>query len=137
MRARCGLTWLCVMVVLTAAGCQLTPHQQLIGRWSNADMSIRFREDGRFLMFSRSGRFEGRYEFYGPNPASRAATENLVVDVAQNGKVARMLLDADFLGTDRLRITDLTPRTQRTIDPAPDFALLRRSLDAPATEARR
>lgn len=137
MTARCGWCVLLGLVVVATTGCQLTPHQQLIGRWSNADMSIRFREDGRVLMFSRSGRMEGRYEFYGPNPASRAATENLIVDVSQNGKVARMLLDADFLGTDRLRITDLTPRTQRSIDPAPEFALLRRSIDAPAADSRR
>lgn len=125
------------LIAVLAVGCQKTPQQQLIGRWSNGDMSIRFREDGRVAVFSRAGRAEGRYVFYGPNAASRAASENLIVDVERNGKIARMFLDADFLGTDRLRLSDLTPKPNRTTDPVADFAVLRRNVDSPVTEARR
>lgn len=125
-----------LLAVLTV-GCQKTPQQQLVGRWSNGDMSIRFREDGRVAVFSRAGRAEGRFVFYGPNPASRAASENLIMDVQRNGKIARMFLDADFLGEDRLRLSDLTPKPNRSADPVADFAVLRRNADAPVTEPRR
>lgn len=128
---------LLVLLIASLTGCQKTPQQQLVGRWSNGDMSVRFREDGRVLIFSRSGRAEGRYVFYGPNAASRAATENLVMDVQRNGKIARMFLDADFLGTDRLRLSDLTPKPNRAAEPTPEFAVLRRAVDAPATDALR
>ncbi|HET6423578.1 MAG TPA: hypothetical protein VFG20_07825 [Planctomycetaceae bacterium] len=128
---------LCGLLAASMIGCQKTPQQQLVGRWSNGDMSVRFREDGRVLIFSRSGRAEGRYVFYGPNAASRAATENLIMDVQRNGKIARMFLDADFLGTDRLRLSDLTPKPNRAAEPTPEFAVLRRSVDAPVTAASR
>ncbi len=128
-----------LLLVLVLTGCQQSPQQKLIGRWYNDEMSIRFRADGRVLLFSRSGRAEGRYVFaetQSNNALSKA--ENLVLDVIRDGKPRRMIFDADFLGVDRLRLSDLTPQARRTTDPAPEFAILRRGVEAPvpATVAR-
>lgn len=131
---RCG-GWLCgMLLVMNLTGCQQTPHQQLMGRWYNDEMSIRFRNDGRVLLFSRSGRLEGRYVFAGTT-ANHALgkQENLVLDVIRDGKPRRMVFDAGFLGGDRLRLTDLTPQSRRTIDPAPEFAILRRGTEPPVS----
>lgn len=121
------------LLMMSLSGCQQTPQQKLIGRWYNDEMSIRFRPDGRVLLFSRSGRAEGRYVF-AETQSNNALTkaENLVLDVIRDGKPRRMIFDADFLGVDRLRLSDLTPQSRRTTDPAPEFAILRRSVESPA-----
>jgi hypothetical protein len=127
--------WFSLMLVwcgLMLVGCQQTPQQKLVGRWYNGDMSVRFREDGRVSLFSRSGHVEGRYQFAGTNTSTvgSAAAQNLVMDVVRNGRIVRMMFDADFLGDDRLRLSDLTPKTSRMEDRGPDFTVLRRSEDA-------
>lgn len=127
--------WLsCAVLMLSLTGCQQTPQQKLIGRWYNDEMSLRFRADGRVLLFSRSGRAEGRYVFAETQSNSaQSVSENLVMDVIRDGKARRMVFDADFLGTDRLRLSDLTPKSRRTFDPAPEFAVLRRSVEPLST----
>ncbi len=121
----------CVALILVLAGCQQTPQQKLIGRWYNDDMSIRFRADGQVSLFTRSGRADGQYVFVETQANSaQSVSENLVMDVLREGKPRRMIFDADFLGTDRLRLSDLTPNARRKFDPAPEFAVLRRSEEA-------
>lgn len=123
--------WVSLLILLVLAGCQQSPQQKLIGRWYNDDMSIRFREDGRVFLNSRSGRVEGRYEYTGTQASSaQSASQNLVLDVIRDGQQRRLYFDADFLGVDRLRLSDLTPKARRTTERAPEFAVLRRSEDA-------
>lgn len=126
--------WMCGLMLLSLAGCQQTPQQKLIGRWYNDEMSIRFRPDGRVLLFSRNGRVEGRYVFAEAQSSNALIkSENLVLEVIGNGKPRRMTFDADFLGEDRLRLSDLSPQARRSADPAPEFAILRRAADTPVS----
>ncbi len=124
--------WCGLVLIMSLSGCQQTPQQKLMGRWYNEEMSIRFRPDGRVSLFSRSGRVEGRYVFTElPSNSALNQSENLVLDVIRDGKLRRMVFDADFLGVDRLRLSDLTPKSRPTTDPAPEFAILRRGVETP------
>ncbi len=128
----------CGLLLFLAAGCQQSAQQKLIGRWYNGDMSVRFWEDGRVAIFSRNGRADGRYVYSDSSLdlAQANTTQNLVMDVVRDGKIVRMMFDADFLGADRLRLSDLTPTRRLSPDPVQEFAVLRRS-EEPAQVATR
>lgn len=120
--------------VLLLCGCYQTPQQRLIGRWYNAEMSLRFQPDGIVVFNSSEGLSRGRYEFV-PTPAALGAQsgeENLVIDLSRNGRRVRLYFEAVFLAHDRLRLHDHTPRaTSLPSESLPQFALLRRAGEAP------
>lgn len=120
--------------VLLLCGCYQTPQQRLIGRWYNAEMSLRFQPDGIVVFNSSEGLSRGRYEFV-PTPAALGAQsgeENLVIDLSRNGRRVRLCFEAVFLAHDRLRLHDHTPRaTSLPSESLPQFALLRRAGEAP------
>ncbi len=118
--------------MLTMSGCYQTPQQRLIGRWFNAEMSLRFQPDGSVVFNSTEGLSRGRYEFI-PSPTALGAQsgqENLVIDVVRNGRRSRLYLEAVFLAHDRLRLHDHTPRANSLpSESIRQFALLRRAAE--------
>lgn len=131
---RCWKTGLLLGGALLLCGCYQTPQQRLIGRWFNAEMSLRFQSDGIVVFNSSEGLTRGRYEFV-PTPAALGAQsgqENLVIDLSRNGRRTRLYFEAVFLAHDRLRLHDHTPRaTGLPSESLPQFALLRRAGDTP------
>jgi len=105
------LLW-CAVCLTLLSGCQLTREQQLIGRWYNSEMSIRFRPDGGVIYNSPAGKAIGVYYFTGTaRPIATTHTqENLVLDVVRNGQRLRMGFEAELISADRLRLYDLTTR---------------------------
>jgi hypothetical protein len=119
------------------SGCQLSPEQQLHGRWFNTDMSIRFQPNGGVVFNSRAGRAEGRY-FYDPQATPTANNEhyeNLVLDVHRDGRRLRLGFQVDLIARDRLRIYDLngTTATNYRGDRIYRLVILRRADDTTKT----
>ena len=130
--------WLIMAAVgLATAGCYQTPQQKLVGRWYNAEMSIRFQEDGSVRYNSAAGLSRGRYEFV-PTPmapGSQSGTPNLIVEVNRPGQRVRYHFEAVFLAHDRLRLHDLSPHSSnQTNESIHQFAVLKRAAE-PANRA--
>jgi|GEM_PF-5631111 len=129
--------WLCcayLMAVLTLAGCYQSPRQKLMGRWYNADMSLRFRPDGVVLFNNLDGMARGRY-FFTEDPQQVGESQgqrNLVLDVVRNGARQQYSFDATFLSDDRLRLLEVSmTAVDRPTDAIRQFALLRKAVEKP------
>lgn len=123
-----------MLTVLTLCGCYQSPRQKLMGRWYNADMSLRFRPDGIVLFNNLDGMARGRYFFTEERQASEPSPgqRNLVVDVVRNGKRQQYSFDATFLSDDRLRLIEVPLTTaDRPTDAIRQFALLRKAVENP------
>lgn len=127
--------WLVMAAVsLAAAGCYQTPQQKLVGRWYNAEMSIRFNQDGSVRYNSAAGLAPGRYEFAPTQmaPGSQPGTPNLIVEVNRPGQRVRYHFEAVFLAHDRLRLHDLSPHSSnQTNESIHQFAVLKRAAEQP------
>lgn len=139
---RSSLTCLLLAATMSLCGCYQSPQQKLLGRWYNADMSIRFRSDGVVLFNNLDGMAKGRYVFSEePQVAGKSTMHrNLVLDVVRNGKRELYSFDATFLADDRLRIVEVPMEgSQPQPDAIRQFALLRKAADqivASATSGR-
>lgn len=125
----------CLLLITGLGGCYQTPQQQLIGRWFNGEMSIRFEPDGRVVYSSELGLAHGRYQFEPGkiSPQAQQGTPNLFVEVRQNGVRVPYAFEAVFIARDRLRLQDLTERpASRPSETVAQFALLRRAAETAA-----
>lgn len=115
-------------------GCSQTREQQLVGRWYNENMSIRFQADGSVLMNSRAGRATGRYEFH-PQSDALAKDANLVLNVVRDGRQLQLKFHADLIARDRLRLSDLNERSSRSrpSQSIAEFTMLKRAVEEART----
>jgi hypothetical protein len=107
---RVALAAILSLAACTLSGCQLSREQQLMGRWYNSNVSIRFRPDGSVLLNTEGGRAVGRYYFDGSvrRQSSDKPRENLVLDVVRNNERLRMSFEIEMISATRLRMYDLS-----------------------------
>lgn len=100
---------LLAIMSLGLASCMQTPHEKLVGRWFNRDMSIRFRDDGTVTFNSGAGLAVGRYYYNGVegNASNEIPTRNLTLDLLRNNRHVRIDMVVEFLGQDRLRLLEV------------------------------
>jgi hypothetical protein len=112
-----------LVLCIVQCSCSATPREQLQGRWYNEALSMRFRPDGSLIYNStETGLTTGRYYFSGEMrpEAYDEPVANLTVDLVRGNKVVRSQLEAQFVGSERLRLQPVSE--QRS--PANDVGLV-------------
>lgn len=128
-----------VALLTSTLGCQMSAEQQLIGRWYNSNLSLRFGRDGSVVYNSAAGLARGRYVFSGDvsHSLARPRQPNLELDVVRNGRRERLAFAASLMSDNRLGLYDLTAKLNpaSSTDTTPQFALLRRAAENQSASA--
>ncbi len=101
--------------------------ESLEGRWYNRSNSLRFQPGGVVVWYSERGTATGR--FYYDSTRRRAAKDepvhNMTMKLVRSGEPVHGEYELQFLGGERLRITQLNDRRTRTFQVPPVMVLKR------------
>ncbi len=115
----CPAHALAILCCCWLSSCSATPQEHLQGRWYNEALSMRFRPDGSLIYNStETGLTTGRYTFSGEMrpEAGDEPVANLTVDLVRGNKVVRSQLEAQFVGSERLRLRSISERRSTAND---------------------